>query len=154
MTELTAALRGDLTSAIRNKDEVVAATIRMALSAIRTEEVSGRAQRILTDAEVVAVLSREARKRREAAETFMAAGRQDLADRENAELDVLERYLPEPLGQEQVMAMVAVAVRAAAADGATGMSAMGRVMKELTPQTAGRFDGAQLAELVREALAG
>ncbi len=152
MKALKATLRGDLTAAIRARDEIAVATLRMALSAIRIEEVSGRAARELTDAEVVAVVSREARRRQEAADAFAAAGRGELADRELAELEVLRRYLPEPLSVEQVAAMVAAAVRAAAADGETGPPALGRLMRELAPQTAGRFDGARLAELVRTAL--
>jgi uncharacterized protein YqeY len=154
MTDLKARLQQDLTEAIRGRDELSAATLRMALAAITTEEVSGRTARTLTDDEVVGVLTKEAKKRREAATAFRDAGRAELAAREDAELAVLGRYLPEPLTEAEVAGMVSEAVAAAAAAGATGMPAMGRLMKELTPRTAGRFDGGQLAAMVRAALTG
>jgi hypothetical protein len=150
---LKARLQSDLTGAIRARDEITAATLRMALAAITNEEVAGKAARVLTDAEVVGVLTKEAKKRREAAAAFAEAGRPELADRETAELAILTGYLPEPLDESEVEVMVAEAVAAAAQVGVTGMPAMGRVMKDLTPRTAGRFDGARLAALVRAALA-
>lgn len=152
MSTLKQDLQADLTDAIRSRDELSAATLRMALSAVTNEEVSGRSARTLSDAEVVAVLNKEAKKRREAASAFTDAGRPELAAREIDELGVLNRYLPEPLTQDEVAAMVTEAVDAAAADGVTGMPAMGRVMKELTPRTSGRFDGSQVAAMVRAAL--
>ncbi len=151
--DLKATLQGDLTTAIKSRDELSAATLRMALTAVTTEEVAGKAARTLSDADVTGVLTREAKKRREAAAAFADAGRQELADRELAELGVLERYLPTPLTEQEVSALVTEAVAAAAEAGATGMGAMGRVMKDLTPRTAGRFDGAALAAMVRSALA-
>lgn len=153
MTHLKSTLHDDLTTAIRARDELTAATLRMALSAITTEEVAGKAARVLSDDDVLAVLTKEAKKRTEAATAFAAAGRAELADRENAELDVLRRYLPEPLGEAEVAAMVDEAVAQAAAAGATGRAAMGRVMKDLTARTRGRFDGKALSELVRARLA-
>lgn len=152
MEQLKHTLQGDLTEAIRERDELTAATLRMALAAITTEEVAGTASRTLEDAEVQRVLTREAKKRREAAVAFREGGRPELADREEAELGVLARYLPEPLTEQEVAEMVAEAVQQAAAAGATGLPAMGRVMKQLTPRTAGRFDGGQLAAMVRGAL--
>lgn len=152
MADLKATLQADLTEAIRSRDELAASTLRMALAAVTTEEVSGKAARTLSDAEVVGVLAKEAKRRREAAAAFTDAGRAELAEREVAELGVLTRYLPEPLSEAEVAAMVAEAVRAAAEAGITGMPAMGRVMKELTPRTSGRFDGGQLAGMVRAAL--
>jgi uncharacterized protein YqeY len=152
MTELKATLQSDLTEAIRSRDELTVSTLRMALAAVTTQEVAGRSARVLSDAEVVTVLTKEAKKRREAAAAFSAADRPELAERETAELGVLSRYLPEPLSEAEVQALVDEAVAAAAAAGATGMPAMGRIMKELTPRTAGRFDGGRLAALVRAAL--
>jgi uncharacterized protein YqeY len=152
MADLKATLQADLTGAIRSRDELAASTLRMALAAVTTEEVSGKAARTLSDAEVVGVLAKEAKRRREAAAAFTDAGRAELAERETAELGVLARYLPEPLSEAEVAAMVAEAVGAAAAAGITGMPAMGRVMKELTPRTSGRFDGGRLAGMVRAAL--
>lgn len=152
MTELKATLQADLTAAIRARDEVTVATLRMALAGIATEEVAGPSARRLTEPEVVGVLVREAKRRREAAAAFSGAGRPELAGREEAELAVLARYLPSPLTDQEVSAMVDEAVRAAAAGGVRGMPAMGVVMKQLTGRTAGRFDGAQLAAMVRAAL--
>lgn len=152
MSTLKATLQSDLTEAIRSRDELTTATLRMALAAVTTEEVAGRTARVLSDDEVVAVLAKEAKKRREASSAFAQAGRPELADREDAELGVLARYLPVPLTQDEVAALVAAEVAAAAAAGVTGMPAMGRVMKALTPRTAGRFDGAALAAMVRAAV--
>ncbi len=152
MSTLKETLQSDLTTAIRSRDELTSATLRMALTALTTEEVSGRSARTLTDAEVVGVLTKEAKKRREAAAAFADAARPELADRELAELGVLTRYLPDPLSADEVGEMVTAAVARAAEQGASGMAAMGRVMKELTPRTAGRFDGGQLAAMVRSAL--
>ncbi len=152
MTDLKALLQSDLTEAIRSRDELTAATLRMALAAITTQEVAGKSSRTLTETEVAAVLAKEAKMRREAAGAFRDAGRLDLAEREEAELGVLGRYLPEPLTDSEVRAMVADAVSRAADAGISGMPAMGRVMKELTPKTVGRFDGGALAHLVRTAL--
>ena len=152
MSDLKSTLQSYLTEAIRSRDELTAATLRMALSAVTTEEVSGTSARTLTDAEVVTVLTKEAKKRRESAAAFTDAGRPELAQREQAELGVLTRYLPEPLTEQEVAAMVAEAVATAAQAGATGMPAMGRVMKDLTARTAGRFDGGRLAGMVRAAL--
>jgi uncharacterized protein YqeY len=125
----------------------------MALTAVTTEEVAGRSARTLSDAEVVGVLNKEAKKRREAATAFTDASRPELAERELAELDVLGRYLPEPLTAEEVNALVDASVARLVDEGVTGMPAMGRVMKELTAQTSGRFDGGELAAMVRAALA-
>jgi uncharacterized protein len=152
MSTLKETLQSDLTAAIRSRDGLTAATLRMALTAVTTEEVSGKSARTLSDSEVMGVLTREAKKRREAATAFSDAGRAELAERELAELGVLSGYLPEPLTTQEVSAMVDATVAAVAAEGVTGMPAMGRVMKELTPRTAGRFDGGQLAQLVRAAL--
>ena len=153
MSTLKTTLQTDLTEAIRGRDRLTAATLRMALTAITTEEVAGKSARELSDADVVGVLNKEAKRRREAAAAFRDAGRNELAEQEEAELAVLAGYLPEPLSQEAVAALVDQAVAAAAQDGATGMPAMGRVMKEVTAQTAGRFDGGQVASMVRAALA-
>lgn len=152
MPTLKETLQADLTTAIRSRDELTSATLRMALTAVTTEEVSGKSARTLTDAEVMGVLTKEAKKRREAATAFTDAQRPELAEREMAELAVLSGYLPPALTVDEVTVMVRDAVAQATAQGVTGMPAMGRVMKQVTPQTAGRFDGGQLAALVRAAL--
>jgi len=153
-TDLKSRLQSDLTEAIRGRDEVVAATLRMALTAVRSEEVAGTAARTLSDDEVVGVLGREAKKRREAAEAYRGAGRQELADREGAELTVLEGYLPAQLSDEEISGFVAEAVAQVRASGAEGPKAMGQVMKIVQPRTKGRADGGRVAAEVRRQLAG
>lgn len=154
MAELKGRLRADLTTAIKARDTTTVATLRMALSAVATEEVAGKTARELSDDEVLAVLSREAKKRREAAEAFTGAGRDELAAQERAEAEVLARYLPVQLGDEQVAQLVAEAV-----DEVTrqlgerpGPRQMGPVMKVVTARVAGRAEGARVAAAVRAAL--
>src|SRR5690348_5289689 len=110
-----ARLRDDLTSSMRARDEVRTATLRMALTAVTNEEVAGTTARQLTDDEVTAVLVREAKKRREAAEAYDGAGRPELAERERAELGVLQEYLPAALTDEELAELVAAAVEEARA---------------------------------------
>ena len=121
----------------------------MVLAAITTEEVAGKTARELSDAEVQKVVNKEAKKRKEAAAAYTQAGRPELAAREEAELAVLERYLPQQLTADEFAALVAAAV---AETGATGMPQLGLVMKALQPQVAGRADGAAVAAAVRAAL--
>ena len=149
MTELKDRLRADLNTAMRGRDQVRLRTIRMALTAITNEEVAGDTQRELSDDEIVKVLTREAKKRREAAEAFDGAGRADQAAAERAEGEVLAGYLPAQLSDEEVARIVADAI---ASTGASGMQAMGQVMKVVTPQTQGRADGARVAAEVRRRL--
>jgi uncharacterized protein YqeY len=152
MSTLKERLQQDLTAAIKSRDAVSADTIRMALTAITNEEVAGKAHRELTDADVVDVLSREAKRRREAATAYDDAGRAELAARELAQLDVIGRYLPTPLTDEELRAIVEAAVAEVSASGVTGGAAMGAVMKAVQPSTKGRADGAAVSALVRSAL--
>ena len=152
MSELKERLQSDLTAAMRAGEEVRLATIRMALAAITTEEVAGKTARELSDDDVVTVLGREAKKRREAAQAYDSADRPELAARERAELAVLEEYLPAPLSEEDLDAIVAGAVAQARAEGAEGPRAMGAVMKLVQPQVGGRADGAAVAARVKAAL--
>jgi hypothetical protein len=149
-------LRSDLTAAMKAKDDdqskVRMATLRMALSAISTEEVSGAQARVLSDDEVIVVLAREAKKRRESADAYESAGRPELAATELAELAVLQTYLPEQLSNADLAAIVDAAVAEAAAAGSTGMRAMGAVMKIVQPQVRGRADGTAVADLVKARL--
>jgi uncharacterized protein len=149
MAELKDRLRADLNTAMRARDQVRLRTLRMALTSITTEEVAGASARDLSDEEIVKVLIREAKKRREAAEAFGAAGRDEQAAAERAEGEVLAGYLPAQLGDEELAALVNAAI---AETGATGMRGMGQVMKVLTPQVAGRADGARVAAEVRRRL--
>ena len=143
-------LQNDLTESIRGRDELTSATIRMLLTAITNEEVAGKEARTLTDTEIIAVLSREAKKRKEAAEAFAQGGRRDRADRELAEGGVIAQYLPEALSNEELNNMIAAAI---SASGVSGPSGMGAVMKILQPQVAGRADGGAVAAAVKAALA-
>ena len=152
MSELKATLQADLTAATKANDAVVKGTLRMALAAITTEEVSGKEARELTDTDVIAVLTKEAKKRRESIEAYTQANRKDLADVETAELAVLEKYLPAQLTEAEVEDIIAKAVAVAKADGLEGMKAMGAVMKVVTPQVTGRADGGAVAAAVKKAL--
>ncbi|HEU0132769.1 MAG TPA: GatB/YqeY domain-containing protein [Mycobacteriales bacterium] len=151
MGELKDRLQQDLTTAMKARDELRTATLRMVLTAVKTEEVSGGAARELGDDEVLKVLAREAKKRRESAEAYVSAGRQELADREVAEGAVIDAYLPAQLSDDELAALVAAAVAEA---GATGPQQMGAVMKLVTPRVAGRAEGGRVAAAVKRALAG
>ena len=124
----------------------------MVLAAITNEEVSGKVAKELTDQEVITVLNREAKKRKEAATAFDDANRPELAQRERAELDVITTYLPEALSSDALELIIREAVATAAAHGQSGPSAMGAVMKLVTPQVSGRADGAAVASAVKAAL--
>jgi hypothetical protein len=149
VAELKERLRADLNAAMRARDQVRMRTLRMALTSITNEEVAGDSARNLSDEEIVKVLTREARKRREAAEAFGAAGRDEQAAAERAEGKVLADYLPAQLTDDELTALVSAAV---AETGASGMQGMGQVMKLLTPRVAGRADGARVAAEVRRRL--
>jgi hypothetical protein len=150
MAELKERLRTDLSAAMRTRDQVRLRTLRMALTAITNEEVAGASSRELSDDDVVKVLTREAKKRREAADAFGSAGRSEQAAAERAEGEVLAEYLPAQLDDEELSRMVTEVI---AETGAAGMSAMGEVMKAITPRVAGRADGARVAAEVRRQLA-
>ena len=149
VAELKERLRADLSTAIRARDQVRMRTIRMALTSITNEEVAGASARDLTDEEVVRVLTREARKRREAAEAFSAAGRSEQAAAERAEGEVLAGYLPAQLSDDELAALIDAAI---AETGASGLPGLGQVMKTVTPRVAGRADGARVAAEVRRRL--
>jgi uncharacterized protein YqeY len=149
VAELKERLRSDLNAAMRARDQVRMRTLRMALTSITNEEVAGTSARDLSDEEVVKVLTREAKKRREAAEAFGAAGRDEQAAAERAEGEVLAGYLPAQLSDDELTALVSSAI---AETGASGMQGMGQVMKVLTPRVAGRADGARVAAEVRRHL--
>ena len=143
-------LRDDLTEAIRSRDELTSGTIRMVLTAITMEEVSGKEARELSEAEVITVLSREAKKRREAAEAYDAGARPDRAALERSEGEVIARDLPAQLSEADLKQMIADAI---AETGATGPAGMGLVMKVLSPKIAGKADGGVVSAAVKAALA-
>ena len=142
-------LRSDLTAAMKARDEVTVRTLRMALTSVTNEEVAGSSARELSDDEVLAVLTREAKRRREAAEAFAAAGRNEQAAAERAEGVVLDAYLPAQLTDAEIGELVAAAIEES---GASGPRAMGQVMKAVTPRVAGRAEGARVAAEVRRRL--
>ncbi|TDE31037.1 GatB/YqeY domain-containing protein [Actinomadura sp. 6K520] len=143
-------LETDLSAAMKSRDELRTRTLRMALTAVKNEEVAGKRSRQLSDDDVVKVLTREAKKRREAAAAFGDAGREEQARAERDEGEVLEQYLPAPLTDEELTALVADAI---AATGAAGPRAMGQVMKAVNPKVAGRAEGGRVAAEVRRQLA-
>ena len=144
-------LQSNLTEAIRSRDEIKSGTIRMVLTAITNEEVSGKEARVLSDAEIITVLSREGKKRREAAEAFADAGRADRAEQEKKEGEIIATYLPAQLSDDEVKKIIADAI---AQTGASGPQGMGQVMKLVTAQTAGKADGGLVSGLVKAALTG
>lgn len=149
MADLKDRLRSDLTAAMKARDEIRTRTLRMALTSVSKEEVAGSAARELSDDEVMKVLTKEAKRRREAAEAFAAAGREEQAAAEQAEGVILAGYLPAQLGDDELATLVAAAIKET---GASGMAAMGQVMKAVTPRVAGRADGNRIAAEVRRKL--
>lgn len=149
MSGLKEKLRSDLSIAMKARDEVRTRTLRMSLTAVTNEEVAGKQARELTDDEVVKVLTREAKKRREAATAFTEAGRAEQAAAERAEGAVLEEYLPAQLSDAELAELVAAVI---AETGAEGPRAMGQVMKVLNPKVAGRAEGGRVAAEVKRRL--
>lgn len=155
MAELKDKLRADLSAAMKQRDTVVTSTLRMALAAVGTEEVAGKQARELTDEEVQRVLSKEVKKRDESAEAFAAAGRDEQASAERTEADVLRRYLPVQLGDDELADLVRQAVAEVAAElgERPGMKQMGQVMKAANAKVAGRAEGGRVATVVKAELA-
>ena len=142
-------LNEDLRTAMKGRDELTTSTLRMALTAVRNAEVSGTAARDLTDDEITGILTREAKKRREAATAFSGAGRAEQAARENAEGDILDRYLPAQLSDAEIAALVTETL---AAGGFSGKAQMGPAMKAVQAAVAGRAEGGRVAAEVRRQL--
>jgi uncharacterized protein YqeY len=149
MTTFKDRLESDLHTAMKARDDLVTSTLRMAIAAVRNEEVSGKAARTLTDDEVLAVIRRETKKRREAATAFADAGRVEQADRERAEEGVLEAYLPKQLTDDDLVTIVTAAL---AGIDVTGKSALGPAMKAANAAVAGRAEGGRVAAEVRRQL--
>jgi uncharacterized protein len=146
---LKAQVQADLHDAMRAREKVRAGTLRMVLTSITNEEVAGHEHRELGDDEVLRVIAKEAKKRKEAATAYSEAGRDELVAQEEAELEILEEYLPAQLGDDELRALVAAAIDQT---GATGMPQMGQVMKATQAMVAGRADGGRVAALVKESL--
>ncbi|KAA5835942.1 GatB/YqeY domain-containing protein [Saccharopolyspora hirsuta] len=156
MAELKDKLRADLSAAMKERDTVVTGVLRMALAAVGKEEVAGKQARELTDEEVQRVLSKEAKKRDEAAEAFRSAGREKQAEAEVGEAEILRRYLPKPLGDDELAQLVKDAVGEVEAElgERPGMKQMGQVMKAANAKVAGRAEGGKVAALVKAELVG
>jgi uncharacterized protein YqeY len=154
MAELKNRLRADLTAAMKSQDKLRTATLRMLLAAIQTEEVSGKQSRELSDAEVLKVLAREARKRSEAAEIYTQNGRGELAANEHAEARVIDEYLPAPLTEAELSDVVDTAIAQVAEElgERPGMKQMGQVMKAATAIADGKADGSRLSAAVKAKL--
>jgi uncharacterized protein len=154
MTTLKSKLQEDLSGAIKGRDELRSATLRLTLAAITQQEVAGTEKRELSDDEVLKVIAKEAKKRREAAEAFAKGGRPEQAEREEAEGRVLAEYLPRQLSDEELESIVAEAVAQATGAGAEGPRAMGQVMKIVKPKVDGLAEGGRVAAAVKKLLAG
>ncbi len=141
-------IEADLKEAMRERDNERRDALRLILSSLRSAEKE--LQRPLTEQEELQVLQRERKKRVEAEEAFRTAGREEQADAEDYELEVLEDYMPEPLGEDELEEIVDDAI---AENGATSLQDLGRVMADVMPQVAGRADGSAVSQLVREKLA-
>lgn len=149
MAELKDAIRADLTASLKARDSLRASTLRMVIAAISNAEVAGKEARELTDDDVLAVLTSEAKKRRESAQAFDAGKRPELAEKERAEAAILAEYLPTPLTDEEISTMVAAAIESTGAEGPRGI---GAVMGVVQPQVRGRADGSVVAAEVRRQL--
>jgi uncharacterized protein YqeY len=154
MAELKARLRSDLTSAMKAQDKLRTATLRMLLAAVQTEEISGKQARELTDAEVLKVLGREAKKRGEAAQIFITNGRGELAANERAEAAVIDEYLPTQLNDDEVAHAVNTAIAQVAEEigERPGARQMGLVMKAANAIIAGKADGGRISAAVKDRL--
>lgn len=155
MSELSDRLQTDMVTAMKARDAATLSTLRMAIAAIRNEQVAGKEARVLSEAEVVQVLNREVAERRDSAEAYTAGNRAELAAKELSEVEVLQRYLPTGLTDDELDAIVAEEVSAAAAStgGAPTMKQMGLVIKAVNARAAGRAEGAKVAAKVKAALA-
>lgn len=149
MSSLKTRLESDMKTALKSRDELVLNTLRMVLTAVRTEEVSGKQERDLSDAEVLKVVAKQAKQREEAAEAFDAAGRTESAARERAEEEVLGRYLPKALSEAELIAIIDDVF---AAEGFSEPRQMGQAMKAVQAKVAGRADGKVVAGLVKARL--
>lgn len=147
-------LKLDLVTAMKAKDDAAKSNIRMALTAIHTEEVAGDVARELSDAEETTVVTKEVSKRKDSAEAYRAGGREELAAKETSEAEFLAKYLPTPLTLDEVQALVDEEVAAASADGEKPtMRQMGQIIKAVTARAEGRSDGKTISGLVKQALA-
>lgn len=152
MSNLQTQIRDDMKTAMKAHDKQRTGTLRMFLAALTAEETSGARHKLDDDDEVLKVLAREIKKRKESAQVYADAGRQELADQELAEVAVLEEYQPTQLTDDEVTTLVQAAITDVAAGGDISMKLMGPVMQQVTKTAAGRADGKRLSAAVRAAL--
>jgi uncharacterized protein len=150
-SQLKQRLTDDMTAALKARENVRLSTLRMALAAVRKAEVAGKVAKELSDPEIIDVLGSEAKKRREAVTAYRDAGREELAEKEQAEADILAEYLPEQLSEEEIVALVTEAIEQTGA-AELGPRGMGKVMGALQPKVKGRADGAFVAAEVKRQL--
>ncbi|HET6295785.1 MAG TPA: GatB/YqeY domain-containing protein [Kribbella sp.] len=144
-------LHDDMTAALKARDEIRKSTLRMALTAVTKAEVAGKEARELSDAEILDVLTSEAKKRRESVTAYREAGREELANKEQAEADILAEYLPEQLTAEEIAALVTEAIEATGA-AELGPRGIGKVMGALQPKVKGKADGGAVSSEVKRQL--
>lgn len=154
MTAIKDQLQSDLGDAMKDRDEITVATIRLALAAIKKSEVAGDTVVTLTDDQVVELLRGEGKRRAEAAELYEQGGREELAARERAQAEVLQRYLPKEMDDDALAAIVAEEAATVAASGVTGGKAMGEVIKAVRARVGGDASGQRVAAAVKQALNG
>ncbi len=140
-------LKDDLKSAQINRDEVRVSTLRLLLSEINNSKISKGSE--LTDDEIIAVVQKEAKKRRESVESFKKGGREDLANKEQSELEILQTYMPEGLSNEELTKLVEGSINEL---GANSLASMGKVMSLVMSKVEGRADGSEVSKLVKEKL--
>ncbi|MFC5267622.1 GatB/YqeY domain-containing protein [Kribbella qitaiheensis] len=150
-SEMKQRLHDDMTAALKARDEIRKSTLRMALTAVTKAEVAGKEARELSDAEVLDVLTAEAKKRRESVTAYREAGREELADKEQAEADILAEYLPEQLTAEEITALVTETIAATGA-AELGPRGIGKVMGALQPKVKGKADGGTVSAEVKRQL--
>ncbi|WP_432944216.1 GatB/YqeY domain-containing protein [Kribbella sp. CA-253562] len=150
-SELKQRLHDDMTAALKARDDIRKSTLRMALTAVTKAEVAGKEARELSDAEVLDVLTSEAKKRRESVVAYREAGRAELADKEQAEADILAEYLPEQLTADEIAALVTETIAATGA-AELGPRGIGKVMGALQPKVKGKADGGAVSAEVKRQL--
>lgn len=150
MAELKDRLRADVTAAMKAKEKQTTKVLRAMLTAIQTEEVSGESAHELTAEQELAIVTKQVRQRRDSASEYAKGGRQDLADAELAEADILQHYLPEPLTEAELGAMVDEEVAAAGPD--ASMKQMGQIVRAVNERAKGRADGGAVAAAVKQRL--
>ncbi len=143
-------LNEDYKEAIRNKDEIRRNTINLLLSALKYRQIELRASgKELTDEEIIGVISKEIKKRKEAIELYEKGNRQDLVEKEKKELEILESYMPKQLSEEELLKLIDETIKSV---GASSSLDVGKVMKELMPKVKGRADGSLVKSLVEKRL--